>query len=127
MKPTFKTILVCALILTCCMAVTVPSFANMPAPPPRLPQNDPTTFEWKEDPAQYNWLPSLPTTIESENDPAPTPPIPMPQPKPVKKGCGSGGLAEVAMLCFIATAAIQLRRISRNRLDKTYSQATIDE
>ena len=122
MKSIFKTILVCALILTCCMAVTVPSFANMPAPPPRLPQNDPTTFEWKEDPAQYNWLPSLPTTIESENDPALSS-----QPKPVKKDCGSGGLAEVAMLCFVATAAIQLRRISRNRSDKTNFPATIDE
>ena len=116
MKPTFKTILVCALILTCCMAAC---FANMPLPPPISPQDDPP-------------LPLVaPPIIEPENDPAPTPPVPMPQPqpqsKPVKKGCGSGGLAEVAMLCFIATAAIQLRRISRNRLDKTNSPATIDE
>jgi len=114
MKPTFKTILFCALILTCCMAVTVPSFANMPPPP--------------DEPYRGTGLPDEPVIIEQpEDDPTPPAPTPQSQPKPVKRGCGSGGLAEVAMLCFVATAAIQLRRVSRNRSDKTNSQATIDE
>ena len=109
MKSTFKTILAFALILACSMAACL---ADIPPPPGEpyirpVPPNEPVIIEQPAD------------------DPAPTPPDPtpqpQPQPKPVKRGCGSGGLAEVAMLCFVATAAIQLRRVSRNRSENTNS------
>ena len=105
MKSTFKTILAFALILACCMAACFADIAPLPGEPYIRPVR-----------------PDEQVIIEQpEDDPVPTPPVPTPQPKPVKRGCGSGGLAEVAMLCFVATAAIQLRRVSRNRSENMNS------